>query len=213
MIGLPKVNQVPRLLFFVAVGSLGAGVVFRLLSQPAPLSVITAAFLVVHLGWVIIESRITFDGAGAAPPDPTVLPYGFARTGLVVAGSFAPLPWTSAGWWMAGPAAAFVGGIVLRLWAIGELGRFYTHRVQRHTGHEVVATGPYRQIRHPAYTGMLTASAGFTAYLLTVPGVIALAVLAGALVWRIRVEERMLFAVPGYAGYATGRARLVPGLW
>jgi len=211
--GLLRVNQVPRLLFFVAVGSLGAGVVFRLLADPAPLSVITAAFLVVHLAWVITESRITLGGPGAAPPDPTVLPYGFARTGLVVAGSFAPVPWASAGWWMVVPAALFIGGIALRLRAIGELGRFYTHRVQRHDGHEVVTTGPYRGVRHPAYTGMLVASTGFTAYLLTVPAVLALAVLAGALVWRIRVEERMLAGVPGYVGYAAGRARLVPGVW
>lgn len=211
--GAVRVNQVPRLLFFVTVGALTAGLVIRLLSAGDPRSAVAAGFVLVHLVWLVAESRITFTGGGAAPPDPTVLPYGFARTAVVVAGALGPLPWSSAGWWVLAPAAAFLGGIALRLRAIGELGRFYTHRVLRHDGHEVVTTGPYRAVRHPAYTGMLVASAGYTGYLLTVPGVVATVLLAGALAWRIRVEERMLFGVPGYAGYATGRARLVPGVW
>jgi protein-S-isoprenylcysteine O-methyltransferase Ste14 len=211
--GFVRVNQVPRLLFFVIVGSLVLGLVLRLLPPADPRSVVAAGFLLVHLVWLIGESRITFKSTGSAPPDPTVLPYGFARTGVVVAGSFGPLPWASAGWWVLVPAVVFLGGIAVRLRAITELGRFYTHRVLRHDGHEVVTTGPYRAVRHPAYTGMLVASAGFTAYLCTVPGVVALAVLAGALAWRIRVEERMLFGVPGYAEYAGRHARLVPGVW
>jgi protein-S-isoprenylcysteine O-methyltransferase Ste14 len=213
VIGAVRVNQVPRLLFVVSVAALGAGLVLRLLSAADPRSAVAAGFLLVHLVWLVVESRITFAAGGSAPPDPTVLPYGFARTGVMVAGALGPLPWAAAGWWVLAPAAVFLGGIALRLRAIGELGRFYTHRVLRHDGHEVVTTGPYRAVRHPAYTGMLAASAGYTAYLCTLPGVLALVVLAGALVWRIRVEERMLAGVPGYAAYATGRARLVPGVW
>lgn len=212
--GAVRVNQVPRLLFFVIVGALTTGLVLRLLSAGDPRSAVAAGFVLVHLVWLVAESRITFTGGGSAPPDPTVLPYGFARTAVVVAGALGPLPWTGGSlWWALAPAAAFLGGIALRLWAIRELGRFYTHRVLRHDGHEVVTAGPYRAVRHPAYTGMLVASAGYTGYLLTVPGVVALALLTGALAWRIRVEERMLFDVPGYAAYAGGRARLVPGVW
>jgi hypothetical protein len=33
-----------------------------------------------------------------------------------------------------------------------------------------------------------------------------------ACVWRIHVEEPMLMQIPGYADYARGRARLLPGL-
>ena len=42
---------------------------------------------------------------------------------------------------------------------------------------------------------------------------IFLVVLLPAIVLRIRVEERLLFEVPGYREYAHSRMRLVPGVW
>ncbi|CAL9647900.1 hypothetical protein SUDANB146_06511 (plasmid) [Streptomyces sp. enrichment culture] len=73
--------------------------------------------------------------------------------------------------------------------------------------------GLYRFVRHPAYTGMLLANLGFTAYFLNPFSVVALVLLFGAVVRRILVEERVLWTVPEYPAYATGRARLLPRVW
>ncbi len=42
----------------------------------------------------------------------------------------------------------FLGGAVVRIWAVTTLGRFYSHSVRALDDHEVVDTGPYRWLRH-----------------------------------------------------------------
>ncbi|GAA1932084.1 methyltransferase family protein [Streptantibioticus ferralitis] len=107
-------------------------------------------------------------------------------------------------------------GIAFRLWAIIALGRFFRGTVHIQHGHRVVSTGPYRWVRHPAYSGMLLAA-------------LVLALLMGnaaswlvftaccliALGYRIRVEERMLLDALGeeYRAYAARTRRLIPGVW
>src|SRR5204863_385897 len=108
----------------------------------------------------------------------------------------------------------FLAGVAFRLAAIRELGRFYSHRVRLTDGHKIVDTGPYRLVRHPAYTGMLLAHAGFVmSFFHPVALAILLGVLLPAVVLRIRVEERALMTLDGYAAYGAGRKRLVPLLW
>jgi protein-S-isoprenylcysteine O-methyltransferase Ste14 len=107
-------------------------------------------------------------------------------------------------------------GIAFRLWAIRSLGRFFRGVVHVQEGHQVVQTGPYRFLRHPSYSGGLLAVLGFS---LTFGNVVsALAFFAAfllALLYRIRAEERMLFAELGddYARYAARTRRLIPGVW
>jgi protein-S-isoprenylcysteine O-methyltransferase Ste14 len=107
-------------------------------------------------------------------------------------------------------------GIAFRLWAILSLGRFFRGVVQIQEGHRVVQSGPYRMLRHPSYTGGLLAVLGLS--LAFGNAVSAVALFVGVLVgllYRIRVEERMLYAELGddYAAYAVGTRRLVPGVW
>jgi protein-S-isoprenylcysteine O-methyltransferase Ste14 len=107
-------------------------------------------------------------------------------------------------------------GIAVRLWAIVVLGRFFTVDVRLHADQTVVDRGPYRWVRHPAYTGLIVFFVGFG---LALSNWVSLAVLAllptlGLLV-RIHAEERALFAGLGedYRRYAAGRRRLFPGVW
>jgi protein-S-isoprenylcysteine O-methyltransferase len=57
--------------------------------------------------------------------------------------------------------AAFGAG--LQLWAMRSLGAWYTPRVAILEGHRLVRRGPYRLLRHPAYTGIIATGVGFPA--------------------------------------------------
>jgi protein-S-isoprenylcysteine O-methyltransferase Ste14 len=108
------------------------------------------------------------------------------------------------------------GGIAVRQWAIVSLGRFFTVDVRVHRDQPVIDRGPYRWVRHPAYTGLVVFFLGVGLALTNWASLIALALLPTAgLVVRIRAEERALLAGLGepYRRYASGRARLVPGVW
>jgi protein-S-isoprenylcysteine O-methyltransferase Ste14 len=107
-------------------------------------------------------------------------------------------------------------GYALFVWATAAnpfFSRLY--RIQAERGHVVVAGGPYRAVRHPAYSGA-------TLYELAVPFLLASwwaipfsIVSAGLLVLRTALEDRALHAeLPGYTEYAAHtRYRLLPGLW
>jgi protein-S-isoprenylcysteine O-methyltransferase Ste14 len=107
-------------------------------------------------------------------------------------------------------------GIGFRQWAVATLGRFFTVDVRVHPGQTVVEGGPYRWVRHPAYTGMVVTLLGTG---LALGNWAALAVLAVVptigFVVRIHFEEQALLAALGepYRRFAAGRARLIPGLW
>ena len=109
-----------------------------------------------------------------------------------------------------------VAGAGLRQWAIVTLGRFFTINVQVTADQRVVDTGPYRWLRHPSYTGLLMSFGGLGLALgnwLTV--LLATVVPLLGLVYRIRVEEMALRdnLGEGYELFASGRSRLVPGVW
>ena len=107
-------------------------------------------------------------------------------------------------------------GLALRVWAIAALGRAFRTTIEVDAGQTVVASGPYRWIRHPSYTGLLLIVAGFgpsTGNWLSFVACVALPL--PAVVRRIHLEESELTRVLGaaYGEYASGRARLVPRLW
>lgn len=107
-------------------------------------------------------------------------------------------------------------GLTLRIVAIAVLGRFFRRDVSVESGQTIVCRGPYRVIRHPAYTGNLLAAAGLGLALANWLSILALVVLplAGHLP-RIRVEEAALEEALGepYRVYEADTDRLVPGLW
>jgi protein-S-isoprenylcysteine O-methyltransferase Ste14 len=88
-------------------------------------------------------------------------------------------------------------------------------RIQNDRGHAVIATGPYRYVRHPMYVG-LTQLHQAMAMVLGSTWTLALATLITILfLWRTALEDRTLRReLPGYEEYATvTRYRLVPGIW
>src|SRR5258708_5258657 len=80
-------------------------------------------------------------------------------------------------------------GIVFRLVSIHILGRYFRYVVHVQQAHQVVQSGPYRVIRHPAYAGLLVAMIGFglTHHNLAAFSVLVECALAGGL-YRIRAQ-------------------------
>lgn len=73
--------------------------------------------------------------------------------------------------------------------------------------------GLYRWVRHPIYTGVLMAAAGWTVLSGNRWAVLVLAALAGLLTGKARFEEQHLIArFPGYDQYAEQTPRFLPRL-
>lgn len=110
----------------------------------------------------------------------------------------------------------FVAGLVLRWWAILHLGRLFTVDVAIAHDHVVVTTGPYRYVRHPSYTGVLLAFAGYGVCLGNVYSLLACIVpITAAFLVRIRVEEAAMCSALGdaYREYAGRTRALLPYLY
>ena len=81
-------------------------------------------------------------------------------------------------------------GLLLYLWAVLTLGAFFRTSVQLLDGQQLVRRGPYRLLRHPAYTGGILLFAGIglaagnwiSALIAPLAAIIVYA-------WRIHVEE------------------------
>lgn len=205
----------PRLLFVLAVGVLTSGLVrYSAADKQSALDAVATGLLAVYLAWFLLEAPVTFRRAQTTPADSrTLVPYALARISVCAGAAFGPLTWSGWSAWLLIPSVLFVAGITGRQIAIRTLGRFYSHHVMRQDEHRVVSHGLYRVIRHPAYAGMLLANTSFTVFFLNPVSAVALVLLVAAVVYRIRVEERALWAIPEYPGYALGKARLVPGVW
>jgi protein-S-isoprenylcysteine O-methyltransferase len=107
----------------------------------------------------------------------------------------------------------FALGLVLRIFSMIYLGRFFTPNVAIITGHRLIDSGPYRFIRHPTYSGFLLIllRLGF-ACANAASLVIIFIPASAALLWRIQIEERALIEAFGedYQTYAARTKRLIP---
>jgi protein-S-isoprenylcysteine O-methyltransferase Ste14 len=109
-----------------------------------------------------------------------------------------------------------LAGLVLRGWSFKVLGQYFTHTVMVSSDQPVIATGPYRVLRHPSYTGIILIGLGVglaAANWAALAGVTLL--ILTPLLWRIRIEENALSTTLGdrYRAYAAQHKRLVPLVW
>ena len=90
-------------------------------------------------------------------------------------------------------AALFIVAKGLKWWAILSLGPFWTFRVIVVPGAQLVASGPYRWLRHPNYVGVMGELAGVA--LMTgalVSGVVGIVTFGVLVIRRMAVEDRAL---------------------
>ncbi len=104
-------------------------------------------------------------------------------------------------------------GVGLRWWSVATLGRYFTFDVAVRSTQSVVQSGPYRFVRHPAYSGMLLTLLGLGLSLANWASLVA--ILAGSLIgllYRIHVEERALREALGqpYTDYMRRTRRFIP---
>ncbi|KAF8996832.1 hypothetical protein BDQ17DRAFT_1310173 [Cyathus striatus] len=105
------------------------------------------------------------------------------------------------------------------------LGRFFTFEMGTHQNHKLITTGPYAFVRHPSYTGGLTALLGCLLVLnssVWIPRIIcgaACSVVVGFVLFvfhRIDVEDEMLrkeFGVDWESWKEQVPYKLVPGIY
>ncbi len=111
--------------------------------------------------------------------------------------------------------AAAVAGFAFCWWARIYLGRLWSASVTRKSDHRIVDTGPYALVRHPIYTGILTAAAATAALKGSAGGLAGLGLLILGCWIKARLEERFLSAELGAEAYDAYRRRtgmLFPGL-
>jgi protein-S-isoprenylcysteine O-methyltransferase Ste14 len=110
-------------------------------------------------------------------------------------------------------ALLFACGIALAVWARLHLGRNWGMPMTQRAEPELVTSGPYRFVRHPIYTGLLTAMLG-TALVNNLLGLIVVAVLVGYFYYCGIVEERNLAATfpEAYPEYRSRTKMLIPFL-
>jgi protein-S-isoprenylcysteine O-methyltransferase len=139
--------------------------------------------------------------------------------GLVVATAdawrFGWTPWQGPEVRAAGYAIG-AAGLALRLWSMRTLAGAFSYDLKVREGQALVRRGPYRLLRHPAYTGMLLWSAGLGLWNPSLVGLLLL--MAGTLpqlAYRIGVEERLLEAHFGEAWreHARATSRVIPLFW
>jgi len=128
---------------------------------------------------------------------------------LFAASNLAPLP----SWSFYVGIGLMIAGIVLRQWSIAVLGRYFSPTVGVQEGQTVVDRGPYRLVRHPAYTGYLLAIIGMGFVIQSWGAVLVLiAFFAVVFGYRIHVEEGILTSKLGdeYVSYAKRTKRIIP---
>jgi protein-S-isoprenylcysteine O-methyltransferase Ste14 len=108
-------------------------------------------------------------------------------------------------------AVVFVSGIALAVWARVHLGSNWGMPMTERAEPELVTSGPYRFVRHPIYTGLLSALLG-TALATSLVGLIVVVILGGYFYYSASVEERNLIATfpVAYPAYQSRTKMLIP---
>lgn len=110
--------------------------------------------------------------------------------------------------------AVQAGGLWFAIWSRKTLGKHWSGELTVKEGHEIVKSGPYRLIRHPIYTGILSMGLGTAVISNSWHAFLGFAVMSFAYGRKIRMEERWLveaFGTP-YEDYKKKTWALVPGI-
>ena len=127
------------------------------------------------------------------------------------AGKYLPVSYFT----IVGGLAVTVAGLSIAIWARRVLGRNWSGEITIKVEHELIRAGPYKRLRHPIYTGILTMYAGTAVVTGTWLALVGLAVAVFAYWRKIRLEEVNLRIAFGseYDAYCRESWALVPGMF
>lgn len=111
--------------------------------------------------------------------------------------------------------ALVVAGLGFTIWARVHLAENWSVLVTVKEGHELIRTGPYGLVRHPIYTGIVTAVLG-SAVLMDRPQAFAgFVMLAAGLIVKLRTEENFMEQQFGaaYLDYKSKVKALISGVF
>lgn len=116
------------------------------------------------------------------------------------------------------PAVQWLGmaltaaGLAFAIWARVHLGRNWSGMITLKEAHELIRSGPYRCLRHPIYTGFVSALLGSALVAQTGDAFIGFAIVLIALVVKLRREDALLTREFGerYTAFKAEVAALVP---
>ena len=95
--------------------------------------------------------------------------------------------------WIASLGAALVvAGIGFAIWARRHLGKNWSAEVTIREEHKLIRTGPYKYIRHPIYTGLLTSVLGTVIVVSEYRALVALAIFVTGWTLKAKKEESFL---------------------
>lgn len=105
-----------------------------------------------------------------------------------------------------------VAGLAFAIWARVVIGRNWSGAVTLKEDHQLVERGPYRLVRHPIYTGILSMCVATAIVLGHLAGSIGVAIVFVSFwIKLIREEKVMLNRFPDkYAAYRQRVKRLIP---
>jgi len=104
------------------------------------------------------------------------------------------------------------GGLCFSVWARHYLGKNWSQAVTIKEDHKLITNGPYALARHPIYTGLLFGFVGSSIALGEWRGVIAVALVFGVLLFKLKLEEKWLHEKFGesYETYCKKVSALIP---
>jgi protein-S-isoprenylcysteine O-methyltransferase Ste14 len=108
--------------------------------------------------------------------------------------------------------AMLVAGLGFAVSARVHLGQYWSARVALKEEHQLIRSGPYQIVRHPIYTGIITALAGTAVAIGQLQSFIGVALFAAIYYFKSRREERFLVKEFGddYVRYRMEVPALVP---
>jgi protein-S-isoprenylcysteine O-methyltransferase Ste14 len=107
-----------------------------------------------------------------------------------------------------------IGGILLRIFALLQIGRGFSTKVERSDNQQLRTTGIYGTLRHPLYCATLLQVLGTGIMLHSSVAFVFLPLCLAGVLFRINKEERFMTSeFPEYRDYMKKTWRLVPWLY